>query len=54
MTATLERTEVKVDHAIKCWRCDRKLAEYAARPWRFTCPRCKALNQSEPTLTESA
>lgn len=37
-----------VDQHIKCWRCSKTLCDYAARPWRFTCPRCKARNQSEP------
>jgi phage FluMu protein Com len=34
--------ETQVDHKPKCWRCGKLLAEYVARPWRFTCPRCKA------------
>jgi len=37
-----------VDEKIKCWRCQRVLCDYAARPWAFTCPRCKARNASPP------
>lgn len=35
-----------VDSGIRCWRCERKLAEKAERPWRFVCHRCKAINHS--------
>jgi len=35
-----------VDPDIRCWRCERKLAEKAERPWRFVCHRCKAINRS--------
>jgi phage FluMu protein Com len=48
----MERQEVivdtlpKVDQQPKCWRCNRLLAEFVARPWKFICPRCKATNNS--------
>ena len=29
---------------LRCWRCDRKLAEIVSAPWRICCPRCKAKN----------
>lgn len=28
----------------RCWRCNRKLAEWVTRPWRIRCGRCKAEN----------
>lgn len=37
-----------VDESPRCWRCNRKLAEFVARPWRFTCPKCNAVNGSPP------
>ena len=42
-----------IDHAPRCWRCDRKLADYLTRPWSRKCKRCKApnvrrLDSSEP------
>jgi phage FluMu protein Com len=30
---------------LRCWRCNRKLAEIVSSPWRIKCPRCKASNQ---------
>jgi phage FluMu protein Com len=34
------------DTSVRCWRCDRLLAEVVGRPWRLTCSRCKAVNKS--------
>lgn len=36
-----------VDQQIRCWRCGRLLIDFAARPWRIRCARCKADNRSE-------
>lgn len=33
------------DEAPRCWRCNRLLALMLTRPWKMSCPRCKALNQ---------
>jgi phage FluMu protein Com len=30
---------------LRCWRCNRKLAEMVSSPWLIKCPRCKAANQ---------
>lgn len=38
-------TIVVIDRQPTCWRCGRTLLDYAARPWRVTCRRCKAVNQ---------
>jgi len=35
-------TRVKV----RCARCTKLLAEVITQPWRITCYRCKAVNQS--------
>lgn len=32
----------QVDLAPRCSACGRRLAEYAAAPYAFKCPRCKA------------
>ncbi|KKN69049.1 hypothetical protein LCGC14_0445210 [marine sediment metagenome] len=37
-----------IDKEPRCWRCEKKLAEEAKRPWRFVCTRCHATNKSEP------
>ena len=37
-----------VDEAPRCWRCNKKLANRAARPWNIDCRRCKAKNASAP------
>lgn len=37
-----------IDYEPRCWRCGRLLIEYAARPWKSTCGRCKATNASAP------
>lgn len=34
-----------VDFLPRCWRCSKLLTEYATRPWRARCIRCKAINQ---------
>lgn len=47
MIAAQQSPATVVDQKPRCWRCDRLLAEYVARPWRFTCPRCSAVNCSE-------
>lgn len=36
-----------IDERPHCWRCDRALCEYAARPWSIRCRRCKAQNKSK-------
>ena len=28
----------------RCWKCDKKFAEYFTRPWHVNCERCKAAN----------
>lgn len=35
---------VVTDENVKCWRCERLLAEVVSRPWRIKCGRCKAVN----------
>ena len=35
-----------IDFKPRCWRCNKLLAEYATRPWRARCVRCKALSQA--------
>src|SRR5205085_9638303 len=30
---------------IRCSQCNRKLAELASAPYRFTCPKCKAVTE---------
>jgi phage FluMu protein Com len=32
--------------AVRCSGCDKLLAEMASAPYRFTCPRCKVVNES--------
>jgi phage FluMu protein Com len=32
----------------RCWRCEKYLAVKLTRPWKTICPRCKAMNKSEP------
>jgi hypothetical protein len=34
------------DVQVRCWRCDRLLAERVGRPWDITCQRCKAKNKA--------
>jgi hypothetical protein len=29
---------------VRCWRCERLLAEMVTRPWAIRCGRCKARN----------
>lgn len=34
---------------LRCWRCEKLLAEQVTTPYRFTCPRCSAkVEQEEP------
>jgi len=42
-----------IDQQPRCWRCGRMIAWLAARPWRISCGRCKALNSSEPEVAEA-
>jgi Zn finger protein HypA/HybF involved in hydrogenase expression len=37
-----------IDKEPRCWRCEKKLFEEAARPWKKVCPRCHATNCSPP------
>ena len=32
---------------VRCWRCDKLLAELVSRPWRIRCRSCKAVNKGE-------
>jgi phage FluMu protein Com len=34
-----------VEELVRCWRCNRLLAELLTKPWAIVCPRCKARNQ---------
>lgn len=40
------------DESPRCWRCGRKLVEYASRPWKVMCGKCKAPNASAPAHWE--
>jgi len=31
-----------IHHHVRCPQCGKKLAEYCAAPFLYTCPRCKA------------
>lgn len=31
---------------LRCWRCNRKLAEIVSAPYMLVCPRCHATNAS--------
>ena len=44
-TVTDPKTGITVDTFLRCWRCDRLLAEQVTRPWRIKCSKCKAVNQ---------
>jgi phage FluMu protein Com len=35
------------DADVRCWRCDKLLAELVSRPWRIRCRFCKAVNKGE-------
>ena len=37
-----------IDHAPRCWRCDKPVEWYAARPWSVNCKWCGSRNQSPP------
>lgn len=41
-----------VEKGLKCSACGRRLAEYAARPYGFKCPRCKRDVKSAPGGSE--
>ena len=43
-----------VDQRPQCWRCEKVLADFVARPWQFTCPRCKATVKSQPEQERAA
>lgn len=36
-----------IDRSPRCWRCDKALAVFLARPWQIDCPRCKAPNKRD-------
>lgn len=38
--------EPKTDRDPYCWKCKRKLADLATRPWSIPCPHCFAKNRS--------
>ncbi len=49
---SVQQTEQHVEAAtqetvteLRCWRCNRKLAELVTSPWQIRCVRCKAVNQ---------
>lgn len=47
MTAALDKLPPPViDQKPRCWKCDRVLMAYAARPWCIRCKRCKMVNKS--------
>lgn len=35
------------ENDVRCWRCDKLLAEMVSRPWRIRCRACKAINKGE-------
>ena len=35
----------RTDEAVRCWRCNKLLAEYATQPWQIKCSRCKGMNR---------
>ena len=37
-------SEPFIDRKPRCWKCNKKLANYLARPWDIDCGRCKAKN----------
>lgn len=39
-------TNIIIDRAGNSHQCNQLLAEYAGRPWKFTCRRCKGVVQS--------
>lgn len=34
------------DNNVRCWNCDKLLADVLMRPWAVSCPRCKQSNAS--------
>lgn len=32
---------------LRCWRCDKLLAEMLTKPYIITCPRCKGKNTAK-------
>ena len=50
VTSTTPATFVVTDYAVSCPQCGKKLSELCSRPWKFRCPRCKAVIQP-PNLT---
>jgi len=40
--------EVVIDHAPRCWNCNRPLAWQAARPWSIKCAFCRKTSSSPP------
>jgi phage FluMu protein Com len=45
---TRAETPAIVDQEPRCWRCNRLLAYFLARPWRLKCERCNAVNGNAP------
>ena len=48
-----QQIQTSVDHAPRCWRCDKALAILLARPWQIVCPRCKATNKRDPLAQDT-
>jgi len=40
------RPAIETPESVRCWRCDKAHLEAVTRPYKFTCPRCKAKNQA--------
>ncbi len=35
----------RTDESVRCWRCNKLLAEYVTRPYQIKCTRCKGMNR---------
>jgi phage FluMu protein Com len=46
---------IRTDKQVRCWRCNKLLAESVTQPWLIKCTRCKATNQQgELVVTEDS